>query len=134
MSTLVIKPNPHSVRKPTSPQTIGWNVSARSYAWSPPTDVYETGTHFIVRIEAAGMSEEDFSVEVDGHILNISGLRNDSQDRRAYLQMEIRYGEFNTSVEVPPGVDIQNAEAEYKDGFLTVIFPKIKPTGITIRG
>jgi HSP20 family molecular chaperone IbpA len=48
--------------------------------------------------------------------------------------MEIRYGEFSAGVELPPGLDIQHAQAEYENGFLTIIFPKLKPTGITIQG
>ncbi len=134
MSTLVIKPNSHLERKTSTLQTVSWSVGIHSYAWSPPTDVYETESSFVVRIEAAGMSEGDFTIEVDGQILNVSGVRVDSQERRAYLQMEQRFGEFNTSVELPKGIDIQRAEAEYEDGFLTIVFPKIKPTGITIRG
>jgi HSP20 family protein len=121
-------------RKPATLQAIGWKVGIRSYAWSPPTDAYETEISFIVRVEAAGMSESDFTIEADGRTLVISGMRIDSQERRAYHQMEIRFGEFSTSVELPPGVDTQHAEADYEDGFLTVIFPKLKPTGITIQG
>ena len=133
MTTLVIKSSPHIDRK-TTLQAMSWNVGISSYAWSPPTDVYEMDASFVVRIEAAGMSEADFSIEVDGRILNVSGVRIDVQERRAYLQMEIRFGEFNSSVELPPGVDTQHAEANYDDGFLTIVFPKIRPTGVVIRG
>lgn len=115
-------------------QAAGWRVGLRSYAWSPPTDVYETEVSFVVRVEAAGIGETDFSIEVNGRTLVVSGVRVDSQERRAYHQMEIRFGEFSTSIELPPGVDTQHAEADYEDGFLTIIFSKIKPTGIIIQG
>jgi HSP20 family protein len=48
--------------------------------------------------------------------------------------MEIRFGEFSTSIELPLGVDVSKADADYKDGFLNVILPKIKPTNIIIKG
>ena len=48
--------------------------------------------------------------------------------------MEIRFGEFSTAVELPPGVDVSKAEADYEDGFLNVILPKVKPTNINIKG
>jgi len=134
MTTLIVKPNPNLERKVNSLQALSWQVGVRSYAWSPPTDVYETGTSFVVRIEAAGMKEADFTIEVDDRILNVSGVRIDAQERRAYLQMEIRFGEFNTRVELPHGVDTQHAEADYEDGFLTIIFPKINPTSVVIKG
>ena len=38
--------------------TISWQV--RSSVWSPPTDLYETEQFFVVKVEIAGMREEDF--------------------------------------------------------------------------
>jgi HSP20 family molecular chaperone IbpA len=48
--------------------------------------------------------------------------------------MEIRFGEFSTAVELPLGVDVSKADADYQDGFLNVILPKLKPTNIPIKG
>jgi HSP20 family protein len=134
MSSVIWKPYSSLERKTTTLLAIGWQVGIRSYAWSPPTDVYDTEVSFVVRVEVAGMRESNFTIEVDGRTLAISGMRVDSQERRAYHQMEIRFGEFSTNVDLPPGVDTQHAEADYEDGFLTIIFPKIKPTGIPIQG
>jgi HSP20 family protein len=109
-------------------------VSLHSYAWSPPTDVYETETNFVVRVEAAGMREEDFTINVEDNFMVISGVRSESPEWRAYRQMEIRFGEFSTAIELPLGVDVSKADADYKDGFLNVILPKLKPTNIIIKG
>jgi HSP20 family protein len=46
--------------------------------------------------------------------------------------MEIRFGEFSTAVDLPSGVDLERAEAEYEDGFLAVVLPKIKSAEIRI--
>ncbi len=115
-------------------QAIGWQVNIHSYTWSPPTDVYETDASFVVRVEVAGMRESDFTIDVKNNYLVISGTRVDAQERRAYHQMEIRFGEFSTGVELPTGVNVDKAEAEYEDGFLTVVLPKLVPTGIKIQG
>jgi HSP20 family protein len=115
-------------------QAIGWQVNIHSYSWSPPTDVYETDVSFVVRVEVAGMRESDFSINIDKNFLVISGVRVDVQERRSYHQMEIRFGEFSSGVELPHGVNFDKAEAEYEDGFLTVILPKLVPTGIKIQG
>ena len=103
---------------------VSWQ--ARSTIWSPPTDVYETEKSYIVRVEIAGMREEDFEVAIENHTLHISGVRPDSSARRAYHQMEIRFGKFATSVGLPIPVNIEQSRAEYKDGFLTVTLPKEK--------
>ena len=115
-------------------RAIGWQVNLHSYAWTPPTDVYETETSFVVRVEAAGMRESDFTINVEDNFMVISGVRSESPEWRAYRQMEIRFGEFSTSIELPLGVDVSKADADYKDGFLNVILPKLKPTSVIIKG
>lgn len=101
---------------------VSWHV--RSSLWSPPTDVYETEENYVIKVEIAGMRDEDFDVAFANNILMISGYRSDLNERRAYHQMEIRFGRFEIAVEVPLPVDIDNATAEYKDGFLTILLPK----------
>lgn len=102
--------------------TVSWHV--RSSIWSPPTDVYETEENYVIKVEIAGMRDEDFDVAFENNILMISGYRSDLNERRAYHQMEIRFGRFELAVEVPVTVDIEKATAEYKDGFLTIMLPK----------
>lgn len=110
---------------------VSWQV--RSNVWSPPTDEYETETTYVVRVEIAGMREEDFEVLLENDTLLISGSRSDFPDRRAYQQMEIRFGKFATSVNIPGPVDVDQAHAEYKDGFLTVVLPKATPNQIKVE-
>ena len=126
MATLIWKSKSSSDKLIINYRTMGWQVGMRSYAWSPPTDVYQTETNFVVRVEIAGMREADLSITIHQDCLVISGRRTEAVERRAYQQMEIRFGDFNTAVELPSGVNIDQAEAEYEDGFLTIVLPKIK--------
>lgn len=104
--------------------TTGWQV--RSSIWNPPTDVYETERNLTIKVEVAGMRDEDFEVAIEKNILIISGIRPDQNERRAYHQMEIMYGKFEIAIQLPVDIDIDTARAEYKDGFLTIIFPKMQ--------
>jgi HSP20 family protein len=110
---------------------VSWTV--RSSAWSPPTDVYEADDAYILRVELAGMRESDFEITLEDGYLQISGTRPDIPERRAYQQMEIRFGRFSTAVGLPGPVDVDASRAEYEDGFLTVILPKIKPTFVEVK-
>jgi HSP20 family protein len=101
---------------------VSWQVG--SHLWSPPTDQYETEEAYVVRVEIAGMQEGQFEVSLENKTLFISGSRPDFPVRRAYQQMEIRYGKFETALSLPGHVNIEQVSAEYKDGFLTVILPK----------
>jgi HSP20 family protein len=85
-------------------------------------------------VEIAGMRQSDFNIDVENNFVVISGVRMESPERRAYHQMEVRFGEFKTAVEIPAGVDVSNALADYEDGFLNVVLPKIRPTSVSIKG
>ncbi len=111
--------------------TVEWKV--RPSLWSPPTDLYETHDRFVVRMEIAGMREEEFEVAFDNNILFISGSRPDLAERRAFHQMEIRFGKFAAAIAIPGAVDVDDARAEYKDGFLNVILPKAKHNQIKVE-
>ena len=111
---------------------VDWRLSMRSPAWQPPTDVYEAEETIVVRVEIGGMREEDFSVELNGRILTIRGVRQDLPERRAYQQMEIRFGEFIIKVELPDYADPDRVQAVYSDGFLRVSLPKARPRQIPV--
>ena len=50
---------------------VSWQV--RSNVWSPPTDEYETENAYVVRVEIAGMNEDDFEVSIENTTLLIAG-------------------------------------------------------------
>jgi len=118
----------------THPLSSGkrWGNGVRTHIWRPPTDVFETEEAVIVRVEIAGMSEDDFSISITGDQLTVRGNRPDVQERRAYHQMEIVFGEFNTEVNLPAPVLTDQVVAEYQVGFLRLMFPKDKPKKIKV--
>jgi HSP20 family protein len=136
---------PTSIRKSRTPSgsplesrrevlhAVGWQVHVRAGTWSPPTDVYETEKNYVVRVEIAGMRENDFEITVEDKFLTIRGNRPDVPERRAYQQMEIRFGKFETAVGLPGPIDLETSHADYLEGFLTVILPKAKPNQIQVE-
>lgn len=111
-----------------------WLMARQYKVWRPPTDVYETDTHVIVKVEIAGMAESDFSIALNARVLTISGVRHDPAAKLTYQQMEILYGEFETEVLVPWTIDENGIEATYRDGFLSVSLRKLTPRHIPIAG
>lgn len=114
-------------------RAVGWQVQVRAGVWSPPTDVYETEEAYVVRVEIAGMKEDDFEIAVESNYVSIRGSRPDVPERRAYQQMEIRFGKFETTVGLPESIDLDGVTAKYELGFLTVHLPKLRPNHIKIQ-
>jgi HSP20 family protein len=96
--------------------------------WKPRTDVYETEEELIVQMDIAGMSAEDFKVELDEGILKISGERLPRQQgRRHYHAMEVQIGPFERRFRLPVVVDPASIRAAYEHGFLEVRLAKQPP-------
>lgn len=112
---------------------FNWRLIFHSSAWRPPTDVFETDEAIFVRMEVAGMREEDFNIELNGRELIIRGIRQDAAERRAFHQMEIRFGEFILSLDLPQPVNPEQVQAVYSLGFLLLTLPKARPHQIRIK-
>ncbi|MBC8503690.1 MAG: Hsp20/alpha crystallin family protein [Anaerolineales bacterium] len=110
-----------------------FRIGPRSSIWSPPTDVFETDDFIIVRVEVAGMENGEFAISLEDQILTIQGARFDPPERRAYHQMEIRFGEFISQVGLHRAVDQDKIDAKYEDGFLRIALPKTKPHQVEIK-
>lgn len=137
MITIALKPSQR--RSSPLPENsdyvlVNWRISSHPNTWRPPTDVFEREETIIVRAEIAGMNEKDFEISLDQNILTIHGVRPDINERRAYHQMEINFGEFLTAVEIQVPFDIEHIHAEYQNGFLWIILPKAQPKVIKIKG
>lgn len=94
--------------------------------WRPPTDVYEVPGALVVRIELAGMHDQDIEVVLDERMLLISGLRPDNRphERISYYQMGVNYGPFCVQIFLPWPVQEEGVTATYEDGFLEVRLPR----------
>lgn len=117
---------------PENRSVLHWHIIRHTHEWRPPTDVFETEKEVVVRVEIAGMRENDFSISLQDRRLVIRGSRQDEPGVRAFQQMEIHFGEFMIEVELPCSVMAEQASAEYEDGFLKLVLPKEKPQRIWI--
>ena len=104
---------------------VRWGQVRQSQVWSPPSDVYETDSAIVVKVEIAGLKPEDFTISLNHRVLAVRGVRRDPASKLAYQRMEINYGVFQTEVYLPwPINESAEIEATYEQGFLTVLLPK----------
>jgi HSP20 family protein len=101
--------------------------------WTPPVDIYETEDNLLVKCEISGVKAEDLQVSLSpgDRVLTIGGMRMELPDERVGRQrchqLEIYFGPFERSIQLPQGVpvDREGLSAIYKDGFLVVMLPKL---------
>ena len=98
--------------------------------WRPPVDYRESDGELAVKIEVAGMTEEQFEILLYQDVLVIEGdrpWRSSGAEARFHLA-EIRYGPFRLELPIPGDIDRERVTARYEQGFLTVHLPKANPS------
>ncbi len=116
----------HYVTRATA---LGGREAAANGHWVPNTDVYETDSGLVIKVELAGMRSENLEITVEGNRLRISGNRPDGcrAAKCRFLIMEISYGPFESVLELPSGYDLSQAKAAYLNGFLRIDVPRSPP-------
>jgi HSP20 family protein len=114
-------------------QILNIHLRVTPLAWHPATDLFETPDEYIVKVEIAGMNEEDINVNIEGNTLLISGQRPMINPEGAFHRLEIPYGDFSTIIEIPGDICMNKVEAIYQNDFLTINLPKVQPVNIEIK-
>lgn len=89
-------------------------------------DVSEDDASIIVRASLPGFAREDVHIETHQGVLTISASKTEEREERGerYHRRERRTGSVSRSVALPESVVEDRAEAELKDGVLTLRLPK----------
>ncbi|MDK2744195.1 MAG: Hsp20/alpha crystallin family protein [Nitrospira sp.] len=113
------------------------SVNGWSQSWNPACDIFENEEGFTVQLALPGLEANQIAVQVESNILRVKGerKRNESEGRRWYLQ-GIGAGAFSCVFNLPEYADHEKSMASYKQGLLTITFPKreqAKPRSIMIE-
>ena len=89
-------------------------------------ELEETKKDVLVRVELPGMDKADCQITIEGNVLHLRGEKRFERDTSdsTYHVMERAYGAFHRAIPLPRNVNIENAEASFKNGVLTVRLPK----------
>ena len=107
----------------------GWGIAPwlrKEIGFGPAVDISESDKEYKVEVELPGLDKKNLNVTVDNGRLHISGERQEEQkdEKENYLRLERSYGSFSRTLQLPATIDEDKAEADYKDGVLTVRLPK----------
>lgn len=106
-------------------------------AWSPSIDMYETPEETLVVAEIPGVDPGRIELSLTGNQLILRGVKETGDLPESLLQVrERRFGTFLRQVMLSSEVDFDAAQAEARNGVLTIRLPKrraAKPRTIPIR-
>jgi HSP20 family protein len=105
---------------------FGQNRFLGREGWTPNTDIVETEEAVVILMDLAGLDKEAVKIIREGELLQISGTRTRKRvpGMKRFHRMEIDYGPFQKLFRVPADLDLENIQAEHKDGLLQVTLPK----------
>lgn len=110
----------------------------QSTTWRPLADILESPEMMTIKIELAGMKEEEIEVTLYEDALVVSGERCDesSLDGLCYREAQIRYGPFRVEILVSSPIAREAVTARYENGILLVELPKLpesKPERVRVQ-
>jgi HSP20 family protein len=95
-------------------------------AFNPAFEVKETKDSFVFTADLPGVKEEELDVSIAANRVTVSGQRTAEkrEENDSWFTCERAYGAFSRTFSLPEGADVDHAEAELKNGVLTVVVPK----------
>ena len=110
-------------------EQIGQLVGTDAPGWTPPVDLYETATEFVLTAELPGLSRDQIEIHAEDNRIVIRGARasgpsgNDLPCEQ-YHRVERGHGRFSRAFLLPEPIDVDAVKADFKDGLLTLTMPK----------
>ncbi|MBE9111265.1 Hsp20/alpha crystallin family protein [Nodosilinea sp. LEGE 07298] len=104
------------------------NGGGRSLTFIPSAEMEETDQAIQLKLEVPGLEAKDLDVEVTDSTVSIKGERKSKSktEEKGIVRSEFRYGTFERVIPLPASIQTANVQANYKNGLLTLILPKVE--------
>ena len=100
-----------------------------------PIDAYSTDNEIIVTAALAGVMPENVEITVEGDTLTIKGEIPEAIENVDYMLNERYHGPFSRTLQLNTAIDVDNIEANFDGGVLTLTLPKseeVRPKQIIV--
>ena len=116
--------------------TAGWwpdlyeplrNIGQRVADWfAPRSDASALEDFYEINVELPGVKTEDVDVSIEDNSLVVRGDKRFEHEEtgRTYFFSEREYGAFQRTFRLPPDVDSDKIDAEFRDGILRLKIAK----------
>lgn len=94
------------------------------------TDIKEKGDNYIIDVDLPGYEKENIEIEMENGYLKVTAKTSkdvdESNEEEKYVHKERFYGECSRSFYVGENLKEEDIKAAFKNGILTLTFPKEK--------
>jgi HSP20 family protein len=96
---------------------------------TPKMDIFEDNGNVIAEVELPGVDPKNIEVEVKDNVLKVEAKTEEKKEekKKGYYRKELSRGYYKRAVPLPVEVQGEKAKANYQEGILKVVIPKIKP-------
>jgi HSP20 family protein len=110
-------------------EQLGHLVGTDAPGWTPPVDLYETPTEFVLTAEVPGLARDQIEIHAEESRIVIRGARAAAGPHKEisceqYHRVERGHGSFSRAFALPEPINVDAVSADLKDGVLTVTIPK----------
>jgi HSP20 family protein len=94
----------------------------------PAVNIREDEKNYFLELAVPGMDKKDLKIDINEDVLTISSeTKNENVEQQDdYTRKEFSYSSFVRSFYIPENVNKDQIQANYKDGILSVSFPKME--------
>lgn len=89
-----------------------------------PVELNNAGDNLELKAQLPNINPDDLDVTVSRNSVSIRGEYQKSE-KESYFS-EFQYGKFSRSLTLPVNIQEEKVEADYNDGILTLVMPKIQ--------
>ena len=95
----------------------------------PAVDLEDKGDKYVMSADVPGYKNDEIEINVWDNALEISGCRETMEDEesKGYIRKERSSESFYRRMALPEEVNVENTEANLKDGILELVLPKKAP-------
>ena len=115
-------------------EQLGQLVGTDAPGWTPPVDLYETPSEYVLTAELPGLTRDQIAIHAEEMRITIRGARTSSPGREIpcehFHRVERGHGQFSRAFALPEPIDVEAITADLKDGVLTVTIPKSNERGV----
>ncbi len=105
----------------------------RKYECAPQTNIIENKDGFELQMAVPGFQKKDVKISLEKNVLTITSEKKAEKqsDGVKFTRREFVYGTFSRSFTLPETIDVENINADFKNGILKITLPKMEEVKVS---